>query len=84
MYQISQELTAKVKVKKYVLDTFLEKHILLTFITAEHRTACLDEVQKLKTGVAEGFNGENTGSSTPACMATLSLSGVLFDFLSSQ
>ena len=69
---------------KYVLDMFLEKQILLTFNTAEHRTACLDEVQKLKTGAAEGFNGESTGSATPACMATLSLSGVLFDFFFSQ
>ncbi|XP_078365019.1 uncharacterized protein LOC144649406 [Oculina patagonica] len=43
-------------------------------LATEHRTACLDEVQKLKTGAAA--EGESTGSATPACMATLSLSDV--------
>ena len=50
-------------------------------LSAEHKTACLDEVKKLKSGGTEGvqeFNARNTGSETPACTATLSLSGVLF------
>lgn len=45
---------------------------------AEHRTACLDEVNKLKTGGTEGaqeFKATNVGSEMPACTATLSLSG---------
>jgi len=46
-------------------------------LATEHRTACLDEVQKLKTGAGDTFNGESTsGSATPACLATLTISDV--------
>jgi len=48
-------------------------------LASEHRTACLDEVQKLKTGSTEGvpeFIGGNSSSAAPSCIATLSLTGL--------
>lgn len=52
-------------------------------LATEHRTACLDEVNKLKTGDGAGdedaqeFKTMNSsGSGMPACTATLSLSGI--------
>lgn len=46
-------------------------------LATEHRTACLDEVRKLKTGAGNTFNGESTSdSATGACLATLTISDV--------
>ncbi|XP_068722364.1 anillin-like isoform X2 [Montipora capricornis] len=48
-------------------------------LASEHRTACLEEVQRLKMGSFEGdaeLIGENPSSSAPSCIATLSFSGL--------
>ena len=55
--------------------------ITLTYAPGEHKTACLDEVQKLKTESAEGvpeFTSGTSSSESPSCIATLSLSGIGF------
>ena len=57
----------------------MSKSFLLIIYSGQHRTACLDEVQKLKMGsseVSELAEGD-AGYTAPSCIASLSLSGIL-------
>ena len=65
----------------YCVEKFysMSKSFLLIIYSGQHRTACLDEVQKLKMGsseVSELAEGD-AGYTAPSCIASLSLSGIL-------
>ena len=68
----------------YKLDSYYHHvtiFVTLIYAPGEHRTACLDEVQKLKTECAEGvpeLTSRTSSSEAPSCIATLSLSGIGF------
>ena len=51
--------------------------------SGQHRTACLDEVQKLKMGSSEDpeLAGGDASYTAQSCIASLSLSGILKVYL---